>query len=1047
MPSPRNIDYNLQINGGLCLNSSVFIDDVATAISGKLDASPSGGSATFTGNLNIDGVLSATSISGVDFSNYYTKNDLSNDTAGASVHWNNITNVPSALGEWSFKVDDKAADKISGGETLTLVSGTNITLENPSNNQLKISAKAYSAGTGLGLLNGTSFYNADKGSDQKIFKKITNGTQTISSTTNDDTLTIVGGGATTVTYDVANKKITISSTDTNVNTTYSPGKNISIDSTKGNAINVIDSPTFSGDVHIANGKQLIFDGSKSSNGINMNAKPIINIDQLLLSNPSLSNGSKIKWDNTSYEISIGNSTNTTFTTVDHMHFFSSTAGNKFKFWGNVISTGNIDATTFNGKVIAHDSHDASLSGHSWANQNLLKTSSPTFAGLTITGNISMADTKTIDGVDISNFKSLYDAHIVSNSHITAEERINWNAAKDHAGSAHLALGETASTAYPGDKGKIAYTHSQITNGDNPHATTHSALVGIGENDHHNKIHGLTSADHTASGLVVGQVIRASGASSFAWAKLNHSDLANISATDHHDNKNDPTDNQKLALAGTSGTPSGTNKYVTNSDSRLTDSRSPKPHDKSSHTDIDQSLLKSDIVEFASLKTTNTNLSNAGGYQLYGINGSNTVFFIDKDGYAEFEEVKVRGDLFVEGNLNYEDQTVVRGDYTVFGNLILNAGSDPDGAVAGDREIKSINATGDTIQTRINGGLNLLSGNISMASNATVDGIDVGSHTHDGTADGGIKISYSNLTNTPTSSSWTHNSLSGVNLWTTGTNATNPYHITQAMGKKWEDHANSAHAPSNAWVYDENTIKAVKVNRAADADKVNGFTVATNVPANAVFTDTNTWRPIHTSPDLAAETTSISSSWAYMHNSGTGNGKHVPGLGSAGQFLAHNGTWATPPNTTYSAGTNISLSADNKFSVVSSPSFTNITVSGTVDGVDISTFKSAYDVHISDASAHHAPESGQSSTHHHNDKYYTKAEIDVKFKAGTATITAGSTSSTWNHNFGSTNYSISALSDSFERHIRISDKQNNSVTIEIDYPSSSNIVVDLILIRR
>jgi hypothetical protein len=47
----------------------------------------------------------------------------------------------------------------------------------------------------------------------------------------------------------------------------------------------------------------------------------------------------------------------------------------------------------------------------------------------------------------------------------------------------------------------------------------------------------------------------------------------------------------------------------------------------------------------------------------------------------------------------------------------------------------------------------------------------------------------------------------------------------------------------------------------------------------------------------ATTTSISSNWAYDHNAGTGNGAHVPSAGSSGQFLAHNGAWATPPDTT------------------------------------------------------------------------------------------------------------------------------------------------------
>ena len=40
-----------------------------------------------------------------------------------------------------------------------------------------------------------------------------------------------------------------------------------------------------------------------------------------------------------------------------------------------------------------------------------------------------------------------------------------------------------------------------------------------------------------------------------------------------------------------------------------------------------------------------------------------------------------------------------------------------------------------------------------------------------------------------------------------------------------------------WDYSESTIKAVKVNKATDADTVNGKTVGINVPANAKFTDT------------------------------------------------------------------------------------------------------------------------------------------------------------------------------------------------------------------
>ena len=42
-------------------------------------------------------------------------------------------------------------------------------------------------------------------------------------------------------------------------------------------------------------------------------------------------------------------------------------------------------------------------------------------------------------------------------------------------SKSLALGETSSTAYRGDRGKVAYDHSQIKDGSNPHGTTFGSL--------------------------------------------------------------------------------------------------------------------------------------------------------------------------------------------------------------------------------------------------------------------------------------------------------------------------------------------------------------------------------------------------------------------------------------------------------------------------------------------------------------------------------------------------------------------------------------------
>jgi len=62
---------------------------------------------------------------------------------------------------------------------------------------------------------------------------------------------------------------------------------------------------------------------------------------------------------------------------------------------------------------------------------------------------------------------------------------------------------------------------------------HGDLGGVSANQHHNQAHVLSGADHTASGLTTGHVIRATGATTFAWAQLQHADLGGVSADQHH----------------------------------------------------------------------------------------------------------------------------------------------------------------------------------------------------------------------------------------------------------------------------------------------------------------------------------------------------------------------------------------------------------------------------------------------------------------------------------------------------------------------------------
>ena len=73
------------------------------------------------------------------------------------------------------------------------------------------------------------------------------------------------------------------------------------------------------------------------------------------------------------------------------------------------------------------------------------------------------------------------------------------------------------------------------------------------------------------------------------------------------------------------------------------------------------------------------------------------------------------------------------------------------------------------------------------------------------------------------------------------------------------------------------------------------------------------------------------------------------------------------------------------------------------------------------------------------------KIEAPENAKTVTVPAGQTSVTWTHNYGSTSYAVNLTTNSFERHIRWTNKTSNSFTIEIDDPSSQDILVDCILI--
>jgi hypothetical protein len=80
-----------------------------------------------------------------------------------------------------------------------------------------------------------------------------------------------------------------------------------------------------------------------------------------------------------------------------------------------------------------------------------------------------------------------------------------------------------------------------------------------------------------------------------------------------------------------------------------------------------------------------------------------------------------------------------------------------------------------------------------------------------------------------------------------------------------------------------------------------------------------------------------------------------------------------------------------------------------------------------------------------DGIYLESKVRAPNNAKTLTIPAGQTYVTWTHNYGSSSYAVNPVANSFARHVRWNNKQNNTVTIEIDEAFEQDILVDCILI--
>lgn len=151
----------------------------------------------------------------------------------------------------------------------------------------------------------------------------------------------------------------------------------------------------------------------------------------------------------------------------------------------------------------------------------------------------------------------------------------------------------------------------------------------------------------------------------------------------------------------------------------------------------------------------------------------------------------------------------------------------------------VNNTGGTINGNVT-----INGTLSATSISGVDLSNFYTKTQLNTSGGGGAVHWSNVSNKASAST----SAAGIVQLSDATNSTSiALAATANAVKKAYDLADTK------WIFDETAIKAVKVNSAVDADKVNGLTVETAVPANAIFTDT-IYKPPATWPATMIEQT-------------------------------------------------------------------------------------------------------------------------------------------------------------------------------------------------
>lgn len=118
-----------------------------------------------------------------------------------------------------------------------------------------------------------------------------------------------------------------------------------------------------------------------------------------------------------------------------------------------------------------------------------------------------------DVIEVDNYDALPETGEAGKIYVTKDtnKSYRWGGSSYVEISKSLALGETSSTAFAGDKGKVAYDHANLTSG-NPHNVT-KAEVGLGNVDNVKQLAGLasgTTEDHVVTFGANGYEVKDSG---------------------------------------------------------------------------------------------------------------------------------------------------------------------------------------------------------------------------------------------------------------------------------------------------------------------------------------------------------------------------------------------------------------------------------------------------------------------------------------------------------------------------------------------------------